>query len=131
MVVSPQVLLLRPKQVTLGSLVIACKEEAISFSTISSEASLEMFVVIKEVEYIMKKLFSFDKINYLGLMMVDKHVHLHVLPRYSNPIIFNGISYKDINWPKAPSLSEELLFSNKEINDLRMLIINTKRQKLK
>lgn len=116
------VLLLRPKQVTLSSLIIACKEDAESFSTISIEASSELFIIIKEVESILSSLFSFDKINYLGLMMVDKHVHFHVFPRYSSPCIFRGVAYQDINWPKAPNLSDELLLNKEEFAKLRMFL---------
>jgi len=116
------VLLLRPKQVTIGSLVIACKEDAESMSAISYKSSSEFYVIVKEVECVMKRLFNFDKINYLALMMVDKHVHFHVFPRYSGLVLFNGRSYQDINWPNSPDLSEELEFRKKDFNELRIVL---------
>ena len=89
------VVLLRPAQITFSSLVIACKEEAESISTISSFANSEFQIVVKDVEQVLKRLFNYDKINYLALMMVDKHVHFHVLPRFSESRLFNGIEYFD------------------------------------
>ena len=114
------VVLLRPKQITIGSLIIACKEDAESFSAISSDACSEFHLIVKEVEQVLQGFLNFDKINYLALMMEDKHVHFHVLPRYSDSVIFNEIYYKDINWPKAPNLSEELEFDKEDFNKLRM-----------
>ena len=114
------VVLLRPKQITIGSLIIACKEDAESFSAISYDACSEFYLIVKEVEQVLQGFFNFDKINYLALMMEDKHVHFHVLPRYSDSVIFNEIYYKDINWPKAPNLSEELEFDKEDFNKLRM-----------
>ena len=105
------VVLLRPTQVTLSSLVIVCKEDAESISSISSLANSEFQIVVKDVEQVLKYIFNYDKINYLALMMLDKHVHFHVLPRYSESILFNGIKYSDKYWPLAPQLSEKLNIS--------------------
>ena len=77
------VVLLRPKQITIGSLIIACKEDAESFSAISSDACSEFYLIVKEVEQVLQGFLNFDKINYLALMMEDKHVHFHVFPRYN------------------------------------------------
>lgn len=116
------VILLRPKQITIGSLIIACKEDAESFSAISADSCSEFYLIVKEVEQVLHEVFNFDKINYLALMMEDKHVHFHVLPRYSDSIIFNGVYYKDIDWPKAPNLSKELEFEKEDFNKLRMVL---------
>ena len=118
------VVLLRPTQVTLSSLVIVCKEDAESISSISFLANAEFQIVVKDVEQALKFIFNYDKINYLALMMVDKHVHFHVLPRYSESILFNGIKYSDIHWPVAPQLSEKLDMSETDFQDLRKIIIS-------
>ena len=118
------VVLLRPTQVTLSSLVIICKEDAESISSISSLANSEFQIVVKDLEKVLKYLFNYDKINYLALMMVDKHVHFHVLPRYSESILFNGIKYSDEHWPVAPQLSEKLDISESDFQDLKNIIIS-------
>ncbi|GJL61382.1 MAG: HIT family protein [Nitrospirales bacterium] len=100
------VVLLRPQQVTLGSLVIVCKEEATAFSELSSEAFLELRDVTRYVEGVLARVFSFEKINYLMLMMVDPDVHFHVFPRYSEPRIFAEQEFVDAGWPGPPNLKQ-------------------------
>jgi diadenosine tetraphosphate (Ap4A) HIT family hydrolase len=50
-----------------------------------------------------------EKMNYIMLMMVDLHIHYHVVPRYSNDMTFGDITLKDIGWPKPPVLDAETL----------------------
>ncbi len=46
--------------------------------------------------------------NYLMLMMVDKHVHYHIIPRYSETKTFLGREWKDSGWPAIPNLNAEV-----------------------
>ena len=47
-----------------------------------------------------------EKINYLMLMMIDPHVHFHVIPRYEGERSVSGITVADAGWPKMPALAE-------------------------
>ncbi len=96
------VILCRFNHVTLGSLVLFCKDDGSEFSKISKESFAELPQVISEIEQKTKELFQNDKINYLMLMMVDPVVHFHVLPRYSSDREFEGVVFKDFSWPKKP-----------------------------
>ena len=104
------VVLLRPKQATLGALVLACKEEALAMSAISDAARAEMATLMCRCEALLRAAFNFDKINYLMLMMVDPHVHYHVLPRYSTtqsctlPALAR-VEFADAGWPALPRLN--------------------------
>ena len=100
------VVLLRPKQVTIGSLIIICKENAISLPTVSENAFFEFHSVLQDVERLLKDQFNPDKINYLALMMVDNHVHFHVIPRYADSIKVNNVFYDDKHWPNPPVLTD-------------------------
>ena len=100
--------LLRPKQVTVGSLVLICTEDARSFPTISAGAFAEMQTVTRDLETTLKKVFSFDKINYVCLMMVDPQVHFHVLPRYAKPPTIGGKEFTDPFWPGPPDVTKAL-----------------------
>ncbi len=100
--------LLRPGQVTIGSLVLICKEDVFKYSDISEEASREQKQVIFDIERILKKRFNFSKINYLMLMMVDPAVHFHVIPRYEFPVSFCEKQFEDKSWPTPPVLSNVL-----------------------
>ena len=98
--------LLRPQQVTLGSLVLACKGPATAFSEIGPQAFAELGTAIGGIESCLTEAFAYDKINYLMLMMVDPHVHFHVLPRYSGVRSVAGHEFNDAGWPTAPKLNE-------------------------
>lgn len=99
------VVLCRPQQVTLGSLVLICKDEVDSFSKISPEAFSELRGITTAIERSLSYSFSYDKINYLMLMMVDPAVHFHVLPRYAGSRIFDQTEFLDPGWPGPPDLS--------------------------
>jgi diadenosine tetraphosphate (Ap4A) HIT family hydrolase len=98
------VVLLRDQQATLGALVVACREPATAFSSVSLAAFEELGQVVRDVESGLRERFAFDKINYLMLMMVDPHVHFHVLPRYASEREFGGARFLDPGWPRQPDL---------------------------
>src|SRR5688572_18669648 len=98
------VVLLRPAQVTVGSLVLAAKGEATAFGQLPPGAHAELATVTKEIEATLLAEIGYEKINYLMLMMVDPHVHFHVLPRYSAARRFEGVDFEDRGWPGPPDL---------------------------
>lgn len=100
------VVLLRPQQATLGALVLACKEAVTSFGEVSGEACAELARVTRDIEISLAAAFAFDKINYLMLMMVDPHVHFHVLPRYADPRRHGDLEFIDAGWPGPPQLGQ-------------------------
>jgi diadenosine tetraphosphate (Ap4A) HIT family hydrolase len=100
--------LLRPVQVTLGSLVLVCREPVAHFGQISSEAAAELANAVATIESALGRAFSYDKINYLMLMMVDPDVHFHVLPRYETERSFGGQSFRDAAWPGPPDITANL-----------------------
>jgi diadenosine tetraphosphate (Ap4A) HIT family hydrolase len=98
------VVLLRPGQVTLGSLVLAAKSDATAFGQLPPEAHAELATVTKEVEATLAKEVGYQRINYLMLMMVDAHVHFHVFPRYEGSRTLEGVQIEDSAWPGPPDL---------------------------
>lgn len=116
-------LLLRPKQPTLGSLVLICKEQIHNYADISAEAILEQKTIISEIEHTLKRRFDYSKINYLMLMMVDPAVHFHIIPRYENPAEFCNQEYVDQCWPSASDLSIDLKLSDIYMQELLKTLI--------
>jgi diadenosine tetraphosphate (Ap4A) HIT family hydrolase len=100
------VVLLRPSQPTLGSLVLAAKGEAMAFSDLDPAAFGELATVVGDVETALRAAVDYAKVNYLMLMMVDPHVHFHVIPRYDGERSAAGVTVADAGWPKAPALGE-------------------------
>ena len=97
--------LVRPAQPTLGSLVLVCTDDAERFGQISEAASTELQRATAEIERVLEEAFGFEKINYLMLMMVDPDVHFHVLPRYSKEQSYEGVTFRDETWPGPPDIT--------------------------
>src|SRR5262245_49677884 len=72
--------LLRPRQPTLGSLVLVCREDVKAFSAVSAAAFADLATVVRGVEAALRTVVGYERINYLMLMMVDPDVHFHVIP---------------------------------------------------
>ncbi len=97
--------MLRPAQITLGSLVLAAHEPAHAFSQFSQASFTELHEVTAQLEAALSKAFKYDKLNYLMLMMVDPDVHFHVIPRYERARNFDDFEFSDFGWPGPPALA--------------------------
>ena len=97
-------ILLRPAQVTLGSLVLAAKSDVVAFGQLPPGAYAELATVTREIETVLLAEVDYAKINYLMLMMVDPHVHFHVIPRYQEAKTLEGVTIGDAGWPGPPDL---------------------------
>ena len=116
------VVLLRPSQVTAGSLVLAHKGQAERLPDVSAEAFAELPRVTADLEGCLRKTFLFEKINYLLLMMVDKQIHWHVLPRYSGPREAAGATFLDSAWPGAPDVANTVDMDDVQLAALLALL---------
>ena len=96
--------LARPAQPTLGSLVLAAKSDATAFGDLPAEAHAELKTATAAIEAALAGAVAYQKLNYLMLMMVDPHVHFHVIPRYEGTREWQGLSFADAGWPKVPDL---------------------------
>lgn len=96
--------LLRPKQPTLGSLVLICREPVRAFADVSPQAYADMREVVRRIEATLREVVRYERINYLMLMMVDPDVHFHVIPRYEGARQFGGTAFRDAGWPGPPAL---------------------------
>ena len=98
--------LLRPAQPTLGSLVLAARSDATAFAGLPGEAHAELKRVTGAIEAALARFTGYARLNYLMLMMVDPHVHFHVIPRYEGAREWGGVGFPDAGWPALPQLGE-------------------------
>lgn len=109
------VVLARPAQPTLGSLVLAAKSEATAFGDLPAEAHAELKQVSAAIEAALTATVRHEKLNYLMLMMVDPNVHFHVIPRYQGTREWNGREFVDVGWPKTPDLGHAVALEGEEL----------------
>ncbi|HEX8307176.1 MAG TPA: HIT family protein [Allosphingosinicella sp.] len=112
------VVLLRPAQPTLGSLVLAAKSGAGRFPELPAEAFAQLQEVTSDIERALAASVRYEKINYLMLMMVDPNVHFHVVPRYEGEREACGVIVADSGWPKVPQLGEAVTLEPGQVEAL-------------
>jgi len=95
---------IRPFQCTIGAGILSLSRPAEKMLELTAEEGADFIKMIKVIEETLGYCFNYDKMNYIMLMMVDNHVHYHVIPRYSHPVNFAGKLYEDKFWPKPPVL---------------------------
>ncbi len=113
------VVLLRPAQPTLGSLVLAAKSDATAFGDLPGAAHAELKTVTAAIEAALTRAIGYAKINYLMLMMVDPHVHFHVIPRYEGERSIAGLTIADAGWPGQPDLGAAVKIDSEADTALR------------
>jgi diadenosine tetraphosphate (Ap4A) HIT family hydrolase len=112
------VVTIRQKQVTAACLVLVCKEVAQAIPEISLEAFAELKGVCRDMENTLQRIVAFEKINYLALIMVDKEVHFHIIPRHSAPRTIGGTVFQDPGWPRPPDLNATNDLNEVQFEDL-------------
>jgi len=109
---------LRPKQITFGSSILSFKKTTNELSKLTVNEFMDLHDVIQVCEKTLKKVLGYSIINYLMLMLVDKQLHYHVVPRYSEPIIYNGTKYEDKLWPNPPKMNVDMEVTEEELLEL-------------
>ena len=117
------VVLARPAQPTLGSLVLAAKSDATAFGDLSVEAHADLKQATAAIEAALTRAVGYARLNYLMLMMVDPHVHFHVIPRYEGAREWpkgekSAREFVDVGWPKVPDLGHAAALDGEELAGL-------------
>jgi len=95
---------LRPVPVTLGAGVLSLNRFCTSFADLTPAEGADLARIVGQLESRLRGVFTPDRMNYLMLMMVDRHLHFHVVPRYAQFRSFGGLIWEDAAWPKPPDL---------------------------
>lgn len=112
------VVLARPAQPTLGSLVLAAKSDDTAFGDLPAEAHAELKQVTSAIEAALGEAVRYERLNYLMLMMVDPNVHFHVIPRYEGSREWQGREFVDCGWPKVPDLGHAVALEGDDLSAL-------------
>jgi diadenosine tetraphosphate (Ap4A) HIT family hydrolase len=94
-------IVLRQKQVTLGSAVILLKRPVPTMAEVTSGEFGELAEVFGAYEKRIKDIWAPNRFNYVVAMMKDPWVHVHAFPRYEKAVSAHGAEWKDDDWPRA------------------------------
>lgn len=96
----------RPVPCTLGAGILSLNRFSESFADLGADEAADLAGIVKHLDRKLQQTFAPQRMNYLMLMMVDRHLHFHVLPRYSEDKSFAGLIWHDSGWPKPPALGD-------------------------
>lgn len=83
----------------LGRCVIWCKrKDALDLSQATKEEQEELFIIINQPKNALIGAFNPDWFNYAFLGNETRHLHCHVVPRYSKEVEFMGQIFTDKDW---------------------------------
>jgi len=99
--------------------VLAAKSDATAFGDLPGDAHAELKAVTAAIEAALTRAVNYAKINYLMLMMVDPHVHFHVIPRYEGERSAAGLTIADAGWPGQPDLGSAVKIDSEADTALR------------
>lgn len=113
----------RPDQPTLGAGILSLNRYCESFGEVTPEETADLSAIVSTIEDRLGAMFVPDRMNYLMLMMVDPHVHFHVLPRYARPVRFADREWTDLGWPAPPQLTATAESVTTPVDDAALLRI--------
>jgi diadenosine tetraphosphate (Ap4A) HIT family hydrolase len=82
-------------QNTLGKCFLILKRHDEYIFDLTSYQLTDLWTAIRRVRDALRIRFQPDRFNYSFLMNQDRHVHLHVIPRYDAPRAFAGLDFLD------------------------------------
>ena len=100
----------RPTQLTFGSLILTLLRPCMALGELTTDEDNDFTHAASRIEDLLSRAVGYERINYLCLMMVDHHVHFHVIPRFSRPFVAPGTStaYIDAGWPGPPDFRQPI-----------------------
>lgn len=83
----------------LGKLLVVLKRHEVHVVGLSEQEWEELHVHIQRTTEQLRRAFAPDHFNYAFLQNQDRHVHLHVVPRYATGRLVAGVGFDDPDYP--------------------------------
>lgn len=94
---------LHANQSHLGRCVIWLnRDNIVDLFDITKEEREELWEIVNHLKDVLVKLFKPNHFNYSSLANVDPHLHIHVIPRYKDKVIFENFKFVDERFGKNP-----------------------------
>ena len=92
---------LHQDQTVPGRLYFWYKKEVADLLEVPQQAIIEFYDIGKKIKSALVKSFQPDMFNYLSLNNATRHLHIHLIPRYSKKIELFGLLFKDNSFGKG------------------------------
>lgn len=107
---------LAPSQRYLGTCVIVIKRQCNNLSELRSEEWAEFSVIVQEMENTLNRLFKPTLFNWscfknaaFRVKNPNPQVHWHLIPRYKDLTVFEGVKFEDLDFGYIPQpISREI-----------------------
>lgn len=111
---------LHQDQTNLGrSYLWSHRQEYIDFLDMADEERDEFFQVAQLLRRSLTDLFKPDLFNYASLANVTRHLHIHCIPRYARPRIFQDITFTDLRWGHGYRSNPKFFVSDEALLGIR------------
>lgn len=110
-------LVLNHNQRFLGACFWALRRHIETITALTPEEWAELHPLLIRTTQALTKNFQPDHFNYVFLQNQDRHVHMHIYPRYAQPRLFAGQTFDDPDYPShytVPGPSRRLLAEQQE-----------------
>jgi diadenosine tetraphosphate (Ap4A) HIT family hydrolase len=104
----------------LGKVMLVLRRHETDVAALAAEEQAELWALLGQAKTALAGAFAPDHFNYAFLMNQDRHVHLHVIPRYVEPRAFAGRVFEDGRIGEhyqlsqnivAPALRQQIVFA--------------------
>ena len=85
----------------LGKTMLVVRRHEEQVAALTTDQWSELLAEMRWVTDRVRHAFAPDHFNYSFLMNMDRHVHLHVLPRYVGSRHLAGVEFTDLDYPSA------------------------------
>jgi len=92
-------LALNRNQNLLGKSMLVLRRHLETVPDLTPAEWADLHTQIRQATALLVRAFSPDHFNYAFLQNQDRHIHLHIIPRYAQPRTFSGLLFTDPDYP--------------------------------
>lgn len=90
---------LNHNQNLLGKTMLVLRRHEEAMANLTSQQWADLHGHLRRMQRALEVSFAPDHFNFVFLQNQDRHVHLHVVPRYAAERTWQGLTFRDLDWP--------------------------------
>lgn len=115
-------LILNRNQCRIGACMLVLRRHQERVTALTSDEWTDLYEQIRRTTAMLAAAFQPDHFNYAFLQNQDRHVHLHVIPRYAGPRDFAGLVFSDTDYPDHYTPNRSRSLTAQQMADLAQLL---------